>query len=267
LSQKRAAIDVVAKRLKQIDLEDFFIAVHDPHAERRSVINKIKSIRAKLTGPAELAAADDYTNLSQEIEQTEKYLDAYIDALYQKKEPLGLSYRQVITTIRQQHDKNPILAPDDELADLVSSLDRIALDKALTQIRTIAEDWLTAQPLQNPWRYMKEGIEIENPFEITKIGNLLADLLSLDEKHSEFVSKNPGGCSVDADVHAFIEDGNLVQKLLLENKKALGHVLRWFRDVGADGLQQVGSIESVILGAIRCFENIVRRPYDRSLHR
>jgi hypothetical protein len=104
VSQKRAALDVVYQRLKEIELQDFLALVHDFKADRAEVYQKLARQIDRIQDYSRSNANLDSVQLdrkfikaSHAIEAAVEELDEYKEALFSDKE-CGLSVKELYLT-------------------------------------------------------------------------------------------------------------------------------------------------------------------------
>lgn len=104
VSQKRAALDVVYQRLKEIELQDFLALVHDFKSDRAVVYQKLAKQIDRLQDYSRSNANLDAIQLdrtfkkaSHAIEEAIEELDEYKEALFSDKE-CGLSVKELYLT-------------------------------------------------------------------------------------------------------------------------------------------------------------------------
>ena len=97
VSQKRAALDVVYKRLDGLGLSRFAMLVHDHRHDRAEIYQKlnqlildIESFQAEFRDLNKTVADHEYRRLSRELDQTSKKLEALSSTL-QDRDTFGLS--------------------------------------------------------------------------------------------------------------------------------------------------------------------------------
>jgi len=106
VAEKRAAIDVVTKRLKQQGLEDLVLDLHDGVSSRRAFAQSIdRALDASRTAPR--------INNGAELTYVEKRrdeLNTYVAALHEKREPWGVSvYEMRVNLLGLEDARNELL--------------------------------------------------------------------------------------------------------------------------------------------------------------
>ena len=104
VSQKRAALDVVYERLKEIEIQDFLALVHDFKSDRAEVYQKLVKQIDRLQdynrSNANLDAIQldrTFKKASHAIEEAVEELDEYKEALFSEKE-CGMSVKELYLT-------------------------------------------------------------------------------------------------------------------------------------------------------------------------
>lgn len=101
VAEKRAALEVVYKRLNDVGLTDYCLQLHSEKANKRDVI-------AQLGSALQLAADDGEINWServQELEESRKPLDKYVRNLH-RKHPIGMSLFSAVSRLTELRDVN-----------------------------------------------------------------------------------------------------------------------------------------------------------------
>ncbi len=92
VSEKRAALDVVYKRLKESGLGDFCFALHDHKANRRKILNQLQTVMAKATGRTQALNV----NQLDALERKRKELNRYHNDLHTPCSGYNMSVFQII---------------------------------------------------------------------------------------------------------------------------------------------------------------------------
>ena len=92
VSEKQAALNVVFNKLDKVGLEDFCLELHSFKANKKAVIDELVQT---LETPKSSVAANAEEEIRQKKDALQK-LDAYVEALHKKREPIGLSVFQIL---------------------------------------------------------------------------------------------------------------------------------------------------------------------------
>ena len=112
VAEKRAALDVVHNRLKEIGLEDFCLEIYSNKATKRSVLNQIgRNMSLK-----NLGIDTEYKEKLADINKRKEELDGYATALHTPAK-CGLSLRQLIDAYEGTEDTGVKFKVSDELAE------------------------------------------------------------------------------------------------------------------------------------------------------
>ena len=148
VSEKKAALDVVFRRLKDAGLADFCFILHDTKANKKTVVEQLRTVMEMSSKHAEISEA-----AQSELEDLVRCRDAlndYANELNEKIEPLKKSVFQANGEISALDDiedvifsfPNVIYVNDVAYRSILSTLNR--LKDALGRMRTRISD--------NPWR-------------------------------------------------------------------------------------------------------------------
>jgi hypothetical protein len=91
VAEKRAALEVVQRRLEALGIQDFCMELHSNKATKKAVLDQLRR-------GLEISAwgmKTDYDKKIQDIRKMRAYLDAYVNALHMQR-PFGKSLRQLI---------------------------------------------------------------------------------------------------------------------------------------------------------------------------
>lgn len=267
LCQKRAALDVVAKRLNAVSLQDYYLCIHDAESDRKTAIRKIKGILHTMISQIGPGDGTAHESLSQQITELEDKLDGYHSALFGRDERIGLSYREVITAIQRIRGRNPGIRPISDLGEILKDLDLDGLDDLRKQVETVQQSWLAADPLNNPWVNARSDFD-PDPFQIDAINESLLNLKILDQRHLDFVQKYGTGCTIDVhreDLVQRLEEqwGILANKLNIKN--ILDHLLGWSKPMADTRLGHVESVRLQLEEAIRLCVEARDMPVDEGI--
>jgi len=174
ICQKKAALDVVASRLNAAGLGNLFLQVDDAEADRRRIIEALKSQERPLVG--EVAAYRKETALA--ISRIEQELETYRKALFDIRFSHGISYREMLGKIAIIRHKVPGLSPSVSLQQVFKSMNHSEVIRLSNTFRDIERIFIEADPLKNPWRYAHHDMTYD-PYERKNIARELEILLEL----------------------------------------------------------------------------------------
>ena len=148
VSEKKAALDVVFKRLKDAGLADFCFILHDTKANKKAVVEQLRTVMEMSSTHAEISEAAMFE--LDELVRCRDTLNGYANELNQKIEPLRKSVFQANGEISALDDIEDVVfsfpkvtfVSDSEYRSILSLLNR--LKEALFRMKTRISD--------NPWR-------------------------------------------------------------------------------------------------------------------
>ena len=200
--QKRAAIDVVAERLKAHGLADVFCVAHDSESARQPIIRSLKAQMGQQIAPPNRVIAARCDSLAGEILRIEALLDEYTRAISERA-TVGLSFREILSRASKLFYENG--------AEPLQALSNLFRDKTLLELEPLAAPvmatgnlWDQADPLKNPWRFRIENISLGPIFTHAFDASLIA-LREDDGRHAAFIAANGVGSSFVSSPSAFIE--------------------------------------------------------------
>lgn len=148
VSEKKAALDVVFRRLKDAGLADFCFILHDTKANKKAVVEQLRTVMEMSSKHAEISDAAMFE--LDELVRCRDTLNGYANELNKKIEPLRKSVFQAngeISALDEIEDvifsfPNVTFVSDTEYRNILSLLNR--LKESLSRMKTRISD--------NPWR-------------------------------------------------------------------------------------------------------------------
>ncbi|MEX1188159.1 MAG: DUF3320 domain-containing protein [Bacteroidia bacterium] len=101
VAAKKAALDVVHRRLEQIGLAPFTLEIHSNKSKKSDVLVQL----AKSIETAKLARTADFQQEAQRLDTAKKAISEYVNVLHQKQQ-IGWSLSDSITALEHYSDKN-----------------------------------------------------------------------------------------------------------------------------------------------------------------
>lgn len=143
VSEKRAALDVVHRRLQDAGLGDFCLELHSQKASKREVLRGIAaSVDRTLIGHAATE------RMREKLPLTRARLTEYVTALHAVHQPLGASVYQAVGRLARLRAASEFPWPGDP-----ESLSGAALETASTALERLAAAAVTVgDPSTHPWR-------------------------------------------------------------------------------------------------------------------
>jgi hypothetical protein len=233
--QKRAAIDVVAERLKAHGLADVFCVAHDSESARQPIIRSLKAQMGQQIAPPNRVIAARRDSLAGEILRIEALLDEYTRAISERG-TMGLSFREILSRASKLFHENG--------AEPLEALSSLFRDKTLHELEPLAAPvkatgslWDQAAPLKNPWRFRIENISLGPIFTRALDASLVA-LREVDGRHAAFIATDGIASPFVSSPSAFIElvDWWLPRLREVLEQQLLALVGGWIQLSGDDGV-------------------------------
>lgn len=101
VAAKKAALDVVQRRLEQIGLAPFTLELHSNKSKKSDVLEQL----AKSIETAQLVRTADFEQEAQRLDAAKKAISDYVNILHQKQQ-VGWSLYDSITALENDHDEN-----------------------------------------------------------------------------------------------------------------------------------------------------------------
>jgi primosomal replication protein N'' len=204
--QKRAAIDVVAARLKAQGLNDLFSVVHDSESGRTQTILAIKNqIAATTTRDSGNSIGGKRARLSTEIEKLETQMGEFSEAVCGLGS-FGLSYRDLLAKAAKFYAEGGRTPPNERVKVLFFDKTLDDLIQIEGEIKSTGELWSQAQPKTNPWRF-RRGDLASDPVLKDSLARELAVIAVTDNTHNKFVSERGNGFTIVGDPIDFQKAG------------------------------------------------------------
>lgn len=188
VSEKKAALDVVFRRLKDAGLADFCFILHDTKANKKAVVEQLRTVMEMSSKYAEISDAAMFE--LDELVRCRDTLNGYANELNKKIEPLRKSVFQANGEISALDDvedvvfsfPNVTLVSDSDYRSILSLLNR--LKEALFRMKTRISD--------NPWRnsvvsYATQEFRHDLNAIGSRIESLCQDAIRLSESISEAI--------------------------------------------------------------------------------
>ncbi len=144
VAEKRAALEVVEKRLDSLGIGDFCLELHSNKATKKAVLDQLK----KLLELSAWGTRTDYNNKIEDIRKMRKELDAYVTGLHTKR-PFGMSLRELIDIYETLPENEVILRfTSDQVRDITAKdldLQRRAIEQMIAAGKTVGHP--SAHPL------------------------------------------------------------------------------------------------------------------------
>jgi very-short-patch-repair endonuclease len=97
VSEKMAALEVVSKRLDGAGLSQLCLELHSYKADKREVVNTLKSSLEESLVPRHLPPESSFS----ELMRLRDHLNAYVTALHERRQPLGESVYHILGSLAQ----------------------------------------------------------------------------------------------------------------------------------------------------------------------
>jgi very-short-patch-repair endonuclease len=260
--QKRAAIDVVAARLKAQGLGDLFCVVHDSESERTQTILGIKNqISVSSARNFGYSVVTKRARLAAEIEKLEAQLHEFTEAICGLGS-FGLSYRDLLAKAAKLYSEEAQPQPNDRLKPLFTEKTLEDLLVVEGEIRSTGQLWGQAHPKTNPWRFRRKDVAIDFMVKDALVRDLEA-IASADKAHSQFVSERGKGFRIACNPTDFQKAG---AQWLAQIKSASEPVVfeaccAWLSKASNHGRAVVDQTISEIQPLLGRFASIARERY------
>lgn len=147
VSEKRAALEVVYKRVSQAGLADFCLTLHNHNAKRREILDQFER-SLKMSRQRVSLQQDAYDKLYR-LKETRNALNRYSEELHTVVEPLGKTVYQVNGFIAQRENYVNIDYVQVD-ADMFTSERLAQCEIALEELATVVEK--SGYQQNNPWK-------------------------------------------------------------------------------------------------------------------
>ncbi|HLI26170.1 MAG TPA: DUF4011 domain-containing protein [Chloroflexota bacterium] len=100
VSEKRAALEVVAKRLREVKLDEFILEIHSDKADKKTVVEQLH----RALWATDRVPVDGVSSVLERLYQRREQLNAYVRALHDSNNPLGRSVYWVHGELARLHE-------------------------------------------------------------------------------------------------------------------------------------------------------------------
>ncbi len=201
--QKRAAIDVVAERLRAVGLDDLCVVVHDSESDRRKIFSDLKEQINALKEYVPGGFAGERQRLSEDIDRREAGLEQYHKALLLPRQPINLSYRQLIGRATSLYNDDSTLRSDPHIEAVFSSKGIEDLDRAEAELRELVHLWEASLPRVNPWTNRATDFALTRPIH-DEIVAVIQSCIEAGDQLDQFGRTNGLGAEIEGNAAAFI---------------------------------------------------------------
>jgi hypothetical protein len=211
VAAKKAALDVVQRRLEQIGLGPFALELHSNKSKKSDVLAQL----AKSIETAKLARTVDFQQEAQRLDAAKKAISDYVNVLHQKQ-LVGWSLYDSITALESYHDKRfaKNFIPESILQQLNGTLWQQWTDW-LPQFQSIIS--LIVHPTENPLTALNlpqysPSVNDEIAIQSQKLLNLLPDVESKSQSLVNGISF-PFSIQTISEWEQFVQVAVALQKL------------------------------------------------------
>lgn len=127
VAEKTAALDVVARRLRDVGLSEFCLELHATKANKQQVVQSISGALNAIN-----AVAGSAPCLGDNLRHVRENLNGYVEALHEKRTPLGYSVYQAVgefaatqSAPRLPFPSDPTALPRDQYTELLLRLKQV----------------------------------------------------------------------------------------------------------------------------------------------
>jgi very-short-patch-repair endonuclease/DNA polymerase III delta prime subunit len=263
--QKRAAIDVVAARLKAQGLDDLFCVIHDSESDRTQTILGIKAqIASTNLRDVGNSVSAQRLRLSSEIEKLEAQLSEFTEAICGVGR-FGLAYRDLLAKAAKLYIESGRIQPNEKLKQLFAEKTLADLAEIESEIASTGEIWAQARPKNNPWRFRCNDFAID-PVVKDSLDCDLKAIALVDNEHSQFVAERGRGFAITGNPIDFVKSGS---QWLSQIKSALEPAFfesccAWLNKASKHGRSVVDQTVSEIQPILDRFASISRENCETS---
>lgn len=144
VSEKAAALEVVAKRLADVGLSDFLLELHSHKANRKEVVQELaRAVRMQPQASGGMNGAE-----RARLEQRRKELNEYAAAVNEERLPLARSVVWAAGRVASLHGAPELAVPASDLR----SLDLATLETIVDDSRVLASSWDRIHSSDFLWR-------------------------------------------------------------------------------------------------------------------
>lgn len=202
ICQKKAAIDVVYKRLVAENLSNRCLMINNINSDRQPIINSIREqVNGLLRNPddPQQTLQNQREKQANQISAIEQRLDDAYLATHHINEQIGLSYRQIISELIELENSGPCFSAPLLRRDF-AELNLSQLESLENECVPIIRYWLLANYQQNPLSHLKHFAHDEAT--IREFTRILEQFLSDEQQRLAILTDNSNRFDVeDIEVH------------------------------------------------------------------
>ena len=145
--QKKAALEVVQKRLEADGLGDRVVMITDENKDRKPVVKLVREqVEGLLRDGLNIARIRaKRSDVAAQVEEIERELDSQHKAMHEIDDSSGLSYRDLIAELVALESSSRKAIDCLELREVISSLDNDTVVRAKERCSALAKLWLRAK--------------------------------------------------------------------------------------------------------------------------
>lgn len=226
--QKRAAIDVVAQRLKKAGFESLYAIVHDTVGDRRTIIDLIKDQLKDLRSGENRNGniRGQVARLCSQIENYEQELDDVFRAYYRDHIGCQLTFREIMDKLLKVESAHPDVRPDRDIGAMYRGQTDTALKSDLELVDEMGKRFASCRPDENPWRMRRPDFDL-TPTARRDFDEATTRILEADSQHEAYCQEHGCGMELPEDLDRFREAEAEIHSALddLTAEDDLQHVL------------------------------------------
>ncbi|MBU2582426.1 MAG: DUF4011 domain-containing protein [Alphaproteobacteria bacterium] len=217
--EKKAALDVVQKRLAAEKLDHRVFRIENTQSDRAPVLHQLRDQVPRLLEARTVPGGNSQAKRRQiatQLDAIEADLDSYHEALHASDDRLGLTYREVLATIAE-NDKYVGGLSVPGLRSLLGELSAGELEAVISECTGLIEVWLNGGVSANALAILRP-FATDGPL-ASKIASDLAALRAADEMRLAALAERK---KLDPDFQDLTcRDPDALGKWLQENREAL----------------------------------------------
>jgi hypothetical protein len=199
--QKQAATQVVLKRLREVNLDNLCLEVHDAATDRQRVFKTIRDHVDQLK-ERQFRKQNPRDDLAHQIADKEKCLDDYARSYHGQHSQFGISYKHALAREGQIVIRFPSTRELRSLQKSLKDLSAQQIDEFKPRIHRVGQLFRLADPLNNPWRGRQPGLRLL-PTMRSDLKIVLDELTSLDAEHLKQINNHGAGMPLPPNVEDF----------------------------------------------------------------
>ena len=154
VSSKMAALDVVYRRLKNANLTDFCLSLHDPKTNKKDILNQLDSVFDLAT--YKYSITDEAKMKLEKLQLTRDYINEYNNELHKIRKPINKTIFHINGNLAQLDNVEDVIFDFDNISSVTQEQYNTIIHLLENYVRTLQNDTLSWK--NNEWYGFKHNM-------------------------------------------------------------------------------------------------------------